>query len=214
MKKQDSPSLFTESNSSDTTEISKVVVYCASSPHIDDIYFETADTLGKLLAENNIECITGAGKQGLMGAVNTSVIKNNGKVTGVIPRFMVDKGWYHPNLTEMIVTETMHERKQQMAQMSHAAIALPGGLGTLEELAEILTWRQLELYNKPIVIMNTNHYYDPLISMFEQMIDHNFMHDSYRNMWYVATTPQDAINYLKNYTAWIPTITKYDKKEL
>ncbi len=213
MNKQDSPNNFKALAENADLSISKVVVYCASSPHIDDVYFEVAHELGALLAENEIGCITGAGKQGLMGAVNSSIISHNGKVTGVIPRFMVEKGWFHPDLTKMIVTENMHERKQMMAQMSDAAIALPGGLGTLEELAEVLTWRQLEIYNKPIIILNIDGYYDPLISMFEQMIDRNFMHDSYRNMWYVAHTAQEAIDYLINYVEWKPAITKYDKKE-
>ncbi len=214
MTKQDSPSRFNDVNGDSASSISSVVVYCASSPHIDDVYFEAANELGKLLAVNDLGCITGAGKQGLMGAVNSSVLDNNGNVVGIIPRFMVDKGWFHPDLTEMHVTETMHERKEMMAQMSDAAIALPGGLGTLEELAEILTWRQLELYNKPIIILNIEGYYDPLIAMLELMIERNFMHDSYRKMWYVAQTPQDAIDYLNNYVEWKPTITKYDKKEL
>lgn len=211
MSNQDSPNKF---QYKEAGAISDVVVYCASSPHIDDIYFEAAEQLGALLAQNQIGCITGAGKQGLMGAVNSSVLHNGGKVTGVIPRFMVNNGWYYPELTEMKVTETMHERKQLMAQLSDAAIALPGGLGTLEELAEILTWRQLEIYNKPIIIMNIDGYYDPLLDMFEQMIDLNFMHDSYRNMWKVATAPTEVISFLKDNQIWTPTITKYDKKEL
>lgn len=214
MINQDSPERFQEHVAEGIDTISQVVVYCASSPHIDDAYFEAAEDLGRLLANNNIACITGAGKQGLMGAVNSSVVENGGKVTGVIPQFMVDNGWYHTGLTDMLITNTMHERKQLMAQMSEAAIALPGGLGTLEELAEILTWRQLGLYNKPIIILNTNGYYDPLISMFQQMIDHEFMHDSYKKLWQVAANPTDVIDFIKSNQTWSPIITKYDKKEL
>lgn len=214
MIKQDSPERLKELSKEDVEGISQVVVYCASSPHIDDLYFDAADELGRLLSENKIGAITGAGKQGLMGAINSSIVKHGGKVTGIIPKFMVDNGWYHTGLTDMIVTDTMHERKQKMAQMSDAAIALPGGMGTLEELAEILTWRQLGLYHKPIIILNTNGYYNSLLAMFQQMIDDNFMHDSYKNMWQVATSPEGVIHYLLNNKLWIPTITKYDKKEL
>lgn len=214
MRKPDSSEKLHEFVNDDIDSISHVVVYCASSPHIADIYFEAANELGKLLAENSVSCITGAGKQGLMGAVNSSVIEHGGKVTGVIPQFMVDKGWYHPNLTELKITNTMHERKHLMAQLSHAAIALPGGMGTLEELAEILTWRQLGLYHKPVIILNTNGYYDPLLAMFQQMINHDFMHNNYKNMWQVVSSPEDVIDCIKNNQLWNPTITKYDKKEL
>lgn len=214
MIKQDSSEKLIELCKDNIEGVSQVVVYCASSPHIDDLYFDAADELGRLLSVNNIGAITGAGKQGLMGSINSSILKHRGKVIGVIPKFMVDNDWYHRGLTEMIVTDTMHERKQKMAQMSDAAIALPGGMGTLEELAEILTWRQLGLYNKPIIVLNTNGYYDSLLAMFQQMIDANFMHDSYKNMWQVATSPEEVLYYLLNNKLWSSTITKYDKKEL
>ena len=116
-----------------------VVVYCASSTEIDKSYVDATARLGQLLAENGVTCINGAGKQGLMGALNDSIIQHGGKVKGVIPRFMVDAGWCHEQLDETIITETIHERKACMAHAADAVIALPGGLGTLEELAEILT---------------------------------------------------------------------------
>lgn len=201
-------------NGNQASEILKVVIYCASSPDIAQVYFEAAQELGALLAQNKITCITGAGRQGLMGAVNESVLKNGGQVTGIIPQFMVDNGWYHPKLTELIVTDNMHERKQAMVQRSDAAIALPGGLGTLEELAEILTWKQLDLYSKPIVMLNVNGFYDPLIEMLEKMIRLNFMHAQYRNMWHVVQTPGEVIEVLNQNKIWEPGFAKYDKKEL
>lgn len=214
MDKQDSPGKYVVTNNCESVDINNVVVYCASSPHIDDIYFEVARELGRLLAENKIGVVTGAGKQGLMGAVNDSVIESEGRVKGVIPQFMVDLGWFHPGLTELVITKDMHERKELMAQSADAAIALPGGLGTLEELAEILTWKQLGIFNKPVIILNTNGFYDPLLNMFEQMIDRNFMHDSYRNMWHVADSPEKVISSLQNNVVWSSSISKYDKKEL
>ena len=102
-------------------------------------------------------------------------LKAGGTVVGVIPHFMVENGWCHSGLTELIRVETMHERKQRMADMSDAVIALPGGCGTLEELMEIITWRQLELYHHPMIILNTNHYYDPLLEMLNRVEDEQFM---------------------------------------
>lgn len=200
-------------NGTGASRISQVVVYCASSADIGQVYFDAAEELGRLLAKNDMTCISGAGKQGLMGAINNAVLENGGRVKGIIPQFMVDYGWYHPDLTELIVTESMHDRKQLMARHSDAAVALPGGLGTLEELAEILTWRQLELYEKPIVILNVDGFYDPLIEMLEKMIELNFMSGQYRNMWQVVQTPREAIEYLKKNDIWKPDFAKYDKKE-
>lgn len=192
----------------------RVVVYCASSAHIEEVYFDAARQLGKVLANNDITCITGGGKQGLMGAVNDSVLENGGKVKGIIPQFMIDSGWCHPQLSELVVTESMHERKFLMAKQSDAAVALPGGFGTLEELAEILTWKQLGLYKNPIVILNVNGYYDPLLAMFDKMISEKFLHHNYCNMWQVVDSPDKAIEYLQNGEVWNPAFTKYDKKEL
>jgi uncharacterized protein (TIGR00730 family) len=171
----------------------KICVYCASSAKIDPIYLEAAAHLGQLLAENNIICINGAGNQGLMGALNNSILRHGGKVCGIIPQFMMDNNWCHSYLTETIVTDTMHERKAQMAHESDAVIALPGGLGTLEELAEILTWKQLGLYKNPIIILNINGYYDTLLAFFDKMIDEKFMSETYRELWQVVETVDEAI---------------------
>lgn len=194
--------------------LKSVVVYCASSAHIHDVYFDAAKQLGKALAENRITCITGAGKQGLMGAVNDSVLRHGGTARGIIPQFMIDSGWCHPRLTELLVTPGMHERKSLMAQQSDAAIALPGGLGTLEELAEILTWKQLGLYKKPVIIFNVNGYYDALLAMFDKMTDEKFLNADYRNMWRVVSSSDEVIDCLRNFDTWKPFFTKYDEKEL
>ena len=127
-------------------QINSVCVYSASSTKIDAVYFQAADTLGRLLAEHRIRLINGAGSIGLMRSVADAVLKNGGEVTGVIPRFMVEQNWHHTGLTELIEVESMHERKRKMADLSDGIIALPGGCGTLEELLEIITWKQLGLY--------------------------------------------------------------------
>ena len=134
-------------------QINSVCVYSASSTKIDAVYFQAADTLGRLLAEHRIRLINGAGSIGLMRSVADAVLKNGGEVTGVIPRFMVEQNWHHTGLTELIEVESMHERKRKMADLSDGIIALPGGCGTLEELLEIITWKQLGLYLNPIVIL-------------------------------------------------------------
>jgi uncharacterized protein (TIGR00730 family) len=127
---------------------------------------------------------------------------------------MVEAGWCHESLTETIITETIHERKEQMARLSDAAIALPGGIGTLEELAEIITWKQLGLFKNPVIILNTNNYYDPLLDFLERMIEQKFMNPSYANLLQVASTPEEVINILKNKSDWNPSFSKNHKKEL
>lgn len=171
--------------------IKKVCVYCASSQNIDKVYFDSAKTLGKLFTDNNIECICGAGNSGLMGKLTDEVINNGGKVTGIIPQFMVDCGMHHTNLSELIVTDSMHERKAKMAELADAFIALPGGCGTMEELMEIITWKQLNLFKKPIIIYNINNYYEHLIKMLEIAINQTFMSKENATLWNVANSIEE-----------------------
>lgn len=189
--------------------IKNVCVYSASSTKIDAAYFEAARQLGSLLAAHKINLVNGAGCIGLMAAVSDAVLSEGGTVTGVIPRFMVEQGWHHKGLTHLIETDTMHERKQLMADLSDGIIALPGGCGTLEELLEIITWKQLGLYLNPIVILNINHFFDPLISMLEQAIDQNFMRKEHGDIWRVAETPSEAIAFLYETPCWNPEIRKF-----
>ena len=191
-----------------------VVVYCASSSLLRPVFTQAATRLGELLAKNGITCVNGAGKEGLMGALNDAVLQHGGRVKGIIPRFMSDAGWGHDELTELIVTDTIHERKALMAETADAVVALPGGMGTLEELAEILTWKQLGLSHHPIILLNVDHYYDPLLTFFEKMISERFMRDDFRGMWLVADTPEEVISLLQNYPEWNPTFGKYTRKEL
>ncbi len=177
-------------------QINSVCVYSASSTKIDAVYFQAAETLGRLFAEHHIRLINGAGSIGLMCSVADAVLKNGGEVTGVIPRFMVEQNWHHTGLTELIEVESMHERKQKMANLSDGIIALPGGCGTLEELLEIITWKQLGLYLNPIIILNTNRFFDPLLEMLEKAIDENFMRRQHGDIWKVAQTPEEAVQLL------------------
>ena len=175
------------------SEIKNICVYCASSPQIAPVYFKAAERLGYLLAEKGINLIDGAGKVGLMGCLNNTVLAAGGTVTGVIPRFMVERGWHHSGLTQLVETETMHERKSLMARMSDAVIALPGGCGTMEELLEVITWKQLGLYLKPIVVLNIQGFYNPLIEMLEKAIGQQFMRREHESLWQVAFTPEEAV---------------------
>ena len=173
--------------------IKTVCIYCASSDNIDNIYSKDAEKLGSLLGIRKMKIINGAGSIGLMRVISDAVLSSGGTVTGIIPRFMVINGWCHKNLTELIYTETMHERKMMMAEMSDVAIALPGGCGTLEELLEIITWRQLGLYNNPVIILNTNNYYNPLLEMFRRATKEKFMREEQSLLWHVAQTPEEVI---------------------
>ena len=189
-------------------EIKTVCVYSASSTQIAPVYFQVAEELGRLLAEKHINLINGAGCIGLMAATSNAALAAGGTVTGVIPRFMVEQGWHHQGLTRLVETETMHERKQLMADLSDGVIALPGGCGTLEELLEIITWKQLGLYLKPIVILNIEGYYDPLIAMLQNAINGNFMRKEHEVIWQVATTAEEAVECLYHAPAWSREIRK------
>ncbi|MCL2650811.1 MAG: TIGR00730 family Rossman fold protein [Candidatus Azobacteroides sp.] len=170
-----------------------ITIYGASSSQIDGQYIKMANELGKLLALNGIDCITGGGREGMMGAVAKGALEAGGQVTGIIPQFMVDEGWSNNALSETIITKSMHERKQLMAQKSDACIALPGGIGTMEELMEIITWRQLSLYEKPVIILNINGYYDPLLLMLEKAVAEKFMHPKSQEIWKVAHSPEEVL---------------------
>ena len=190
-------------------EIKSICIYCASSTRISPIYFEVAEKLGRLLALNQINLVNGAGSVGLMAEVSNAALKAGGTVTGIIPRFMVENGWHHQELTHLVVTESMHERKQLMADMSDGVIALPRGCGTMEELLEIITWKQLGLYLKPIVILNVDGYYNLLLEMLKNAVDQNFMRQEHQNIWQVAETAEEAIELLSK-PIWNCDIRKYD----
>ena len=190
-------------------QIKNVCVYSASSTKIAPVYFAVAEELGQLLALHGINLINGAGSIGLMAATSNACLAAGGTVTGVIPRFMVEQGWQHKSLTQLIETETMHERKQIMAEMSDGVIALPGGCGTMEELLEIITWKQLGIYLNPIVILNIDGFYNPLLEMLQRAIDGNFMRPEHQNIWQVTTSAQQAIELLYTSPIWNKDVRKF-----
>lgn len=147
-----------------------ITVYAASSGQVPDKYIDMARQLGTVMAQAGHTLINGAGRTGLMGATADAVLSAGGKAIGVIPQFMIDQGWQHPGMAQLVVTKDMHERKEIMAERSDACIALPGGVGTLEELLEVITWKQLGIYLKPIVILNVDGYYDALLAQLEKLL--------------------------------------------
>src|SRR5215510_421690 len=158
----------------------RVCVYCASSEHCDPIYHEAAGTLGRLLAEAGCTIVYGGGAVGLMGSLANAALAAGGHVVGIIPRFMTEIEWQHPGLASLEVVEDMRERKHRLLTGSDAVVTLPGGCGTLEEMAEALTLKRLGLYFNPIVLVNTNNFYAPLQRFMEQMIAERFMNPQHR----------------------------------
>lgn len=187
----------------------KVAVYCASSTKIHPDFFAAAEEVGRELARRGVGLLNGAGCMGLMAASSDACLAEGGEVTGVIPDFMVEQKWHHTGLTRLIVTESMHERKQTLADLSDGCIALPGGCGTLEELMEVITWKQLGLYLKPIVILNTRGYYDPLLQQLERGIEEHFLGERHRDIWRVAATPAEAVDLVLSTPLWDASVRKF-----
>ena len=171
-----------------------ISVFGASSSNLQQEFLDDARLLGTLMAQHGWTCVNGAGCEGLMRAVSDGVLDAGGEAIGVIPQFMVDNGWHYDRLSSIIVTASMHERKHTMARMTQAVVALPGGCGTMEELLEVITWRQLKIITSPIIILNTLGYYDPLVDMLNRAIDNGFMKKSHGKLWQVVSTPQEAID--------------------
>ncbi|MDP4238217.1 MAG: TIGR00730 family Rossman fold protein [Bacteroidota bacterium] len=181
-----------------------ICVYCASSTQVKPSYFEATTRLGRILAGAKLSVVYGGGSLGLMGQLADSTLEAGGKITGIIPRFMCEVEWNHTGLSELILVETMHERKEKMATMADAVVALPGGCGTLEELLEIITWKRLGIFTKPIVIVNLEGYFDALISMLNRAVDEHFMREEHRQMWKIVETPEEVLGAIQNSVNWNP----------
>jgi uncharacterized protein (TIGR00730 family) len=170
-----------------------VCVFCGSSKGENPVFADAARELGFLLAQNSHSLIYGGGNVGLMGVVADTVMENNGEVIGIIPQFLLDREVGHKEITRLEVVQSMHQRKQRMADLSQAFVALPGGWGTLEEVAEILTWRQLGLIPHPVILLNVNGFYTPLIAQLNLMHEEGFVKKEYLNNLKVANTPAQAL---------------------
>lgn len=176
-----------------------ICVYSSSSETIDPVYFTAASALGKEIAEKGDEFLFGGGITGLMGACARSVHQHHGQVIGVIPEALNIKGIVYEGCDELIVTKCMRERKGVMDERSHAFIALPGGYGTLEEILEIITLKQLRYHNKPIVILNINHFYDKLLEQFDTVVGQQFAKIECKELYFVTDDISLALDYIDSY---------------
>lgn len=192
--------------------IKSVCIYCASSPNIDQHYFEAAARIAENLVKQNITIVYGGGSTGLMGQVADSAIQHGGQVIGIIPEFMEKIEWGHNGITELRIVGDMHERKKKMADDVDAVIALPGGCGTMEELLEVITWKRLGIFTKPIIILNTNGYYDPLITMLERAIDEKFMGGRHNGMWKVIENPDNIMEAILQSEPWDKNAIRFAKE--
>jgi hypothetical protein len=182
--------------------IESVCVYCASSNRSAAIYLDAAARLGRILAENGITIVYGGSSLGSMGRLAAAALEAGGKVIGILPRFMDDLEWGHRALSELRIVENMHERKRVMLELSGAAIALPGGCGTLEELFEAITWKRLGLYFGPVVVVNVGGFFDPCIELLNRCVDERFMDEKHRAMWSVASDPESVMETLRWAGEW------------
>ncbi len=172
-------------------KISSVCVYCGSSGRVSDTYKQAATDFGKIIAQNNAALVYGGGRVGLMGLVADSVMANNGKVVGIIPHHIESREVAHQGLTELYVVDSMHIRKQMMVEKSDAFVVLPGGIGTLDEVCEILTWKQLGMHDKPIVIANIDNYWKPFGDMVAHIIESGFMRAEDARLMTVVDTVEE-----------------------
>ncbi|KPK87638.1 MAG: lysine decarboxylase [Bacteroides sp. SM23_62_1] len=188
--------------------ISNISVFCASSQKVDPVYLQAAFELGQLFSHHGIHVFYGGGAVGLMGRLADGVMKGGGKITGIIPQFMLDQGWGHPGI-QHIVVQDIHERKKKLAENADALVALPGGVGTMEELLEMITLKQLGQIFSPIVIVNINAFFDPLLKLFDQMIKQHFMREIHKNIWTVIQKPAHAIDAIRDAPGWDGSAIKY-----
>jgi uncharacterized protein (TIGR00730 family) len=188
----------------------RIAVYCGSSSGTDANFKAQATLLGQTLAKRDIGLVYGGAKVGLMGAVADGVLQAGGKVIGVLPDFLRSKEIAHGGLTELILVESMHERKTKMNELCDGVIALPGGFGTMEEFFEMLTWAQLGLHQKPVALLNIDHFYDALLTFVQTMVDKGFLKEINRTMLLVSHDIDDLLDKMDNYVApavgkWIST---------
>jgi uncharacterized protein (TIGR00730 family) len=191
--------------------LKRICVFCGSSSGTREIYAQAAREVGRLLSERGIELVYGGGKVGLMGAVADACLAAGGRVTGVIPQVLVDKEVAHNGLTELLVVQTMHERKALMADLADAFLALPGGYGTWDEFCEVLTWSQIGIQQKGSALLNVNGYYDPLLAMADRAVGEGFLRDVHRELLLTDRDPARLLDRLEGYVS--PAVGKWMDRE-
>lgn len=185
-------------NDSSLVSLRKVCVYCASSNQCDQVYRDAAFEVGSLLAQNDVSIIYGGSSLGLMGALANGAIKHGGKITGILPEFLNSVERAHSGLDDLILVKDLHERKRLMIEGVDGVVSLPGGTGTFEELLEAMTWKRLGLYLNPIVLVNTNNYFEPLIQLINKAISERFLTQDQREIFDTVDLPGELISTIKN----------------
>jgi uncharacterized protein (TIGR00730 family) len=173
-----------------------ICIYCSSSSRINKIYFDAAEKMAKILVDKKIIVVFGGGSSGLMGKIADTVIKLNGEIVGIMPNFMKAIEWDHKGVYNFHFVEDMHERKKKFIDSSDFLLTLPGGSGTLEELLEAITLKRLGLHDLPIIILNTDGYFDPLLEMLNRTIEQDFMRPEDIKLWEVISEPDEILFYL------------------
>ncbi|HGN0867419.1 hypothetical protein EC835_101151 [Providencia alcalifaciens] len=189
-------------------KIKSVAVYCGSSMGTNEIYQKQAIEFAKELVKRDIALVYGGASVGLMGTVADTVLSLGGKAIGVIPSLLEEREISHKNLTELYKVDTMHQRKSKMIELADGFVAMPGGYGTLEEYSEVFTWSQIGLHTKPCGLFNINSYWQPLIDMTNKMADEGFLHEKYRHMAIVESSPASLLDQFETYIA--PPVKTYD----
>lgn len=189
-------------------KIKSVAVYCGSSMGTNEIYQKQAIEFAKELVKRDIALVYGGASVGLMGTVADTVLSLGGKAIGVIPSLLEEREISHKNLTELYRVDTMHQRKSKMIELADGFVAMPGGYGTLEEYSEVFTWSQIGLHTKPCGLFNINNYWQPLIDMTNKMADEGFLHEKYRHMAIVESSPASLLDQFETYIA--PPVKTYD----
>ena len=184
-------------------------MYCASSEKIDTKYFEATKVVAKALVKNNTTVVYGGGARGLMGQLADTILEEKGRVIGIMPHFMKEVEFHHKDVNEFIFTADMHERKKQFMVGVDALITLPGGCGTFEELMEAITLKRLGIFTKPIVILNLDGYYDPLLNMLNKAIEEGFMGERHREIWTEFTDPAKVLEAIQSSAPWSNDAIKF-----
>ncbi len=180
----------------------RVCVFCASSQQVPQLFFDDTISLAQHLVENGYTIQYGGGAMGLMGALADEVIRLNGKITGIIPHFMVEVEWEHKGVQEMVYVNTMAERKTLLAGNVDAVVALPGGTGTFEELFEVLSNKKLGIFTKPIILVNTNGFFNPFIELMNSMADHRFLRPEHLKMFTTVDSPSQVVQAIEESPSW------------
>ncbi|MBI4031828.1 MAG: TIGR00730 family Rossman fold protein [Proteobacteria bacterium] len=177
--------------------VKNVCVYCGASSAADEVYKKAARDTGRALASAGVRMVYGGGKSGLMGIAADAALAAGGKVTGIFPKFLEKFEPAHDGLTDHQIVDTMHERKQRMAKLADAFVVLPGGFGTLDEFFEILTWRQLKLHEKPVIVVNIENYWGPLLQAIDGIIEKKFARPAHRECFVVVNSVTDLMALLQ-----------------